>query len=94
MSEELHEHIAKAVLGKQVEEFFASDIGRYLVSRVANQRQDAINGLRDCHVSDVAEMLKHQNQLRQAEYFCDWLGEAIQEGLHSIELIETATQEG
>lgn len=74
-----------AILGRQVEEFLSSQIGRYLLARADKELANAITELRDCSAEDL---LKHQSDMKRAESIRAWLIEAVNEGLRALNLIE------
>lgn len=74
-----------AILGRQIDEFLSSQIGKYLLERADKEMLNAINALRDC---SAEELLKHQSDLKRAESIRVWLMEAVQEGLRALNLIE------
>ncbi len=75
----------KAVLGKQIDEFLSSDIGRYLLNRADKELANAITALRDCSSEDL---IKYQSDMKRAESIRAWLVDAVQEGLRALNLIE------
>lgn len=77
-----------AVFGRQVEQFWDSQIGQYLLERSLREYNSAILGLKTCNPTDVAAITKFQSDLIRAEGFRDWLSEAIQDGLRAKNVLE------
>lgn len=80
-----------AVFGRRVEEFMASDLGRYLVLKAESQEQQATEELKKLSPwTPMARraMQKIQNDIRVAEWFQQWLGEAVMDGLQATNILE------
>lgn len=91
MNDEEHKELwDKAILGKQIEDFLSSEIGRYLLSRADRELANAIAALRDCSAQDL---IKHQSDMKRAESIRMWLVDAVQEGLRAMNLIEELDEE-
>ncbi len=82
------EEFRTAVFGKQVELFWDSQIGQYLLERSLREYNSAISGLKTCSPTDAATFMKLQSQLIRAESFRDWLSEAIEDGLRAKNILE------
>ena len=72
--------IAQVMLGREAQEFLASDVGRYLLGRAEQDKREAQDLL-----SRVAPWRKNrirqlQNEVWRAESFVTWLAELINEG--------------
>jgi hypothetical protein len=80
----------KAVLGKQIEDFLSSDIGKYLLGKADKELANAIVALRDC---SAEELLKYQSDMKRAESIRTWLVDAVEEGLRALNLIEELEEE-
>lgn len=77
-----------AVFGKQVELFWDSQIGQYLLERSLREYNSAISGLKTCNPTDIGTFTKLQSQLIRAEEFHDWLSQAIEDGLRAKNILE------
>lgn len=82
----------RATFGKQVSDFFNSDIGRYLMARADEEVVVAIRKFRDCDTSNVELVRKLQNDINMADNFKNWLSESVMDGLHAIEMIDERGQ--
>lgn len=74
-----------AVFGKRVEDFLASDIGRYLLLRAEEEAKDALADLRACGPDELRDV---QARVWRAESIREWLMEAIENGYSAIELLD------
>ena len=96
MSEEdltTEEHIIVATFGEQVQNFMNSDVGRYLIGRADQQSEEAFFQFKHCDVNDVEKVRSLQNTILRSEEFKLWLGEAVQDGLHSLNILENRSEE-
>lgn len=84
----LQDEVRVAVFGKQVENFWGSDIGQYLLQRCLGEYNSAIAGIRQCNPTDTATFTKLQSQMIRAEDFKDWLSQAIEDGLRAKNVLE------
>lgn len=72
--------MAEAILGKDAEEFIASDLGRYVMGRAKQQADDATEALKEHDPFDSKGIAKLQLSIKQAEGFGDWIKELIVAG--------------
>lgn len=77
-----------AVLGEQVDQFFKSDIGKYLLEHAAAQEAEGLEALRRVKCTDQQAIWEAQNKVWLAEKFRVWLSEAIQAGLKAQMILE------
>ena len=77
-----------AVLGKQMESFRSSDVGRYLMAQIDREIESSLRLLRGMNPTDPAEIMRCQNAVWRAESVATWIEEAILAGLKSQEIIE------
>lgn len=80
---------AAAMLGKDAEEFFVSDLGRYVTGRADEEKQEALQSLAVIDPDDKDLIRKTQNQYHRAHSLLLWLGELIQEGKQAINTLES-----
>lgn len=80
--------LASAVLGKQLENFLASDVGKYLQARANRVYNAAIDEFKSCNPSDTTRLVKIQADVWKAEAFMTWVSEGIQEGLTALGILE------
>lgn len=71
MSNELH--MAEAVLGRDAAEFLASDIGRFVVGRCDQERDEALSLLATVSPWRRNRIRQLQNQVWRAESMKAWL---------------------
>lgn len=86
---EKEELYARAAFGKQVDAFYASAVGAYLRERAQEELGTALVALKTCDPTDSKLVMRLQGEVWRAESFENWLGEAILDGLKSLELIDS-----
>ncbi len=74
-----------AILGKQVDEFMSSQIGKYMLSRADSEYMDGVERLKVCTADQLIET---QSRVLRAQSIRQWLEEAVVSGLKALELIE------
>lgn len=82
------ELLAEAVLGKDAEEFLASDLGRLMVARAAEEETEALEGLRNVDPEDAKAIRELQNKAWRAQSFGAWLHEIIVTGNEALETLD------
>lgn len=80
--------VRAAVFGEKVQEFLRSDIGDFLLKRAEAELTAAINSLKSVDPMQMTTVIILQERIRQLERFETWLGDAVQEGLTAISVIE------
>lgn len=80
--------IAQAVLGKEVESFMASDVGKYILARADEEYQSGVCVLKHCSAMDTMTIQEAQNKVWRAESLRQWLEEAVISGLKAHEILE------
>ena len=88
MSEELDALYRAAVFGKETEIFLNSELGKYLCARAQLEAQAAMEAMVAEDPENVSEMRKHQNTIRRAENFRQWLALAVNDGIDALRNIE------
>jgi len=88
MTEETEILFDIAVLGEQVDQFFKSDLGKYLLDHAARQEAQGLEELRRVECHDTEAVWQAQNKVWVAEKFRTWLEEAIQAGLKAQMILE------
>lgn len=81
--------VAEAILGKDAEEFLASDLGRYIVARIDEEERTALDGLAEVWPWRRRRIEQLQAQLWRARSFKSWLGDLIVAGKQALEHLET-----
>jgi hypothetical protein len=77
---EITELRGKVAFGLDVEAFMNGSIGKYLQRRAQEQIDGAAELLKRVSPDSPQAIRELQNQVRVAEMFLDWLGEAVTEG--------------
>jgi hypothetical protein len=85
MSAELY---AEAILGKDAEEFIASDLGRYIIGRAEQEAADALDELKRCHPWRTRRIRELQNKVWRAESVQGWLAELVVRGRQAVQQLE------
>lgn len=71
---------AEAVLGRDAEEFFSSDMGRYLIGRAQLEAQEAMEQLKKVSTWRRRRIQELQNKIWRAESIEAWLVELVSSG--------------
>lgn len=82
------EIIAEAVLGKDAEEFIQSELGRYIIARVEQEREEAITALTTVSVWRRNRIRTLQNEVWRCDTFKSWLAETVIRGKQALDLLE------
>jgi uncharacterized protein (UPF0335 family) len=93
LDESLYDHIEqiekmeseKIQLGKDVEGFFSSKIGKYILAKIERESDQAIQSLITCEPSDQKKISQCQNDIRVVNSIKNWLIDAYEEA----QMIET-----
>lgn len=85
MNEEL---LASAVLGRDAEEFLASELGRYLVGRAEQDAAEAMDQLKRVHPWRRRKIQELQNTIRRSDSVRAWLAELVIDGRSAIAALE------
>jgi len=80
---ELHDAtlLETGVLGKMVEDFLTGDIGSFVLNKIDEETQAAIQELIICDPTDHKSIQEHQNTIRVVNSIKNWLAEAIEAGI-------------
>jgi hypothetical protein len=71
----------KLQLKKEVEKFFDSQIGKYILTRIEAESNAAIQGMINADPTDSKSITQFQNEIRTVNSIKNWLIDAIEEGL-------------
>lgn len=74
---------AQIAFGLDVQAFMASTIGRYLTAKANADIEAATDALKTANPEDPVVIRKLQNEVKCAENFLLWMGEAVTEGENS-----------
>jgi microcompartment protein CcmL/EutN len=79
---------AECILGKDAEDFFKSDIGRYVLARSNEEVEEAVEQLKVTPADQVAEIRDLQLTISKAEGAVQWLNEQIIAGNQALQQLE------
>jgi hypothetical protein len=77
-----------AVFGKEVEIFFNTNLGAYLVQCADVEIEKGTSALKVVEPSDTEAVRKAQNQVRIGEMFKQWIEDAVRAGLQAQTILE------
>ena len=77
-----------ATLGKQIEDFLSSDVGKYLQQRASRVYNTAVDDFKRVSPSDTEKVRQIQADMWKAEAFIGWLSQGVQEGLTSLGILQ------
>jgi len=77
-----------AVFGKQVEIFWDSQIGQYLLENTLREYNMALESLKTISPTDTASIVRLQGEIWRAESFKDWLSQAMIAGMKATQILE------
>ena len=80
--------IAEGVLGQDAEEFISSELGRYILERIKQDKEDAYRKLSTTSVWRKNRIRELQNEIWRCETFETWLAETVTRGRQAIDLLE------
>ena len=79
---------AECVLGKDAEDFFKSDIGRYVLARSQEEVDEAVKLLKVIPANEMAKIRNLQLHIAMAEGAIQWLNEQISAGVQAMQQLE------
>jgi hypothetical protein len=79
---------AEAILGKDAEEFISSELGRYIIGRVDQEREEAVQQLCKTWSWRRNRIRELQNQIWRCDTFKSWLADMVVRGKSAIDLLE------
>ena len=79
---------AECVLGKDAEDFFKSDIGRYVLARSQEVVEEALVKLKTTSANEMAQIRNLQLAIAKAEGAIQWLNEQINAGTQALQQLE------
>lgn len=85
--------VRTAVLGKQIENFLDSDVGRLVAQRAADEIDACAEILKKTsprHFWGRAKIERLQNKIAIAESVIRWLADAVTEGQQATQILEDA----
>jgi hypothetical protein len=87
-NEDRNSLLNRAAFGKQVEEFWKSDIGAYMLRRINSEITEAFEEIKTVDPKDGKLVQNIQNKIYRAESIQGWLEDAIVSGLQSFQELE------
>jgi hypothetical protein len=80
--------IAEAVLGRDAQEFFASDLGRYILGRAQQEKAEALAQLARVSPWRRNRIRQLQAEVWRVESLASWLAELINSGRQAEAALE------
>jgi hypothetical protein len=80
--------IAEAVLGRDAQEFLASEIGRYLLGRAQMDEREAMEALVSVKWWRRRRIIELQSRIYRARSVRSWLAEIITDGRQAESVLE------
>lgn len=80
---------AEAVLGRDAEEFLASELGKYLAGCAEQEEKDAFEALANVDPMEYKQIVMLQNRVWRARNFIGWLREVIVAGKQAKTVLES-----
>ena len=80
--------IAEAVLGRDAQEFLASEIGRYLLGRAQMDEREALEALVSVKWWRRRKIIELQSRIYRARSVRNWLAEIITDGRQAESVLE------
>lgn len=84
----MNELYAEAMLGRDVEDFVNSDIGKYVIGCAEQEAQEAMEQLKRCHPWRRRRITELQNKIWRAESVQSWLAELVIKGKQALTQLE------
>lgn len=85
--------IDAAVLGAQVDEFWRSDVGKYLNRQIEEDVKAGLNELKQVTATDARLVMEAQNKVLRAEQVRGYIESAIKQGLVATNVLEQREEE-
>lgn len=85
---------AEAVLGKDAEQFFQTELGQYVLGRSMQESEEVTAELKVTAPEDTNKVRELQNQIQVCEKTLIWLNQAIIEGKQAKAQLELKDEQG
>lgn len=79
---------AQVLMGDQAEEFFRTDLGRYILGHIEQEVADYVELLKHADPSNISEIIRLQSAIKVAESVPKYFAELIQEGRQALQIME------
>ncbi len=83
------EAMAEAILGKDAEQFLASELGRAMVGIAQQEGKEAMDELMHISAADTEKIRELQGVIRRSRGFEQWLNELAVSGQQAIAKMES-----
>lgn len=80
--------VRTATFGQQVQDWLKEPVGDFCLRQAERELHQAVESLKTIDPSDRMGITRLQERIRFYEHFEAWLGNAVQEGLTAISIIE------
>jgi hypothetical protein len=80
--------VRAAVFGQQVQDWLKEPVGDFCLRQAERELHAAVEMLKTIDPSNRLEITRLQERIRLYEHFEAWLGNAVQEGLTAVAIIE------
>lgn len=88
MSDDKATNLAAAILGRDAQDFIASELGRYLLGRAKQEAERALLALAAADPASYETMRDFQNKYWRAQSFEQWLHELVAIGKQAEAILE------
>lgn len=79
---------AEAILGQDAEDFVKSELGRYILGRVEQEREQAVQAFSKTATWRTRRIKELQNDIWRCDTFKGWLVDIVLAGKEAISLLE------
>lgn len=90
---EQQELLRMVALSEQVNSFLGTGVGKYLVERAAQEREDALEQLAQVDAADANRIRELQQTVKRSDSIANWLAEAYDQGLAAEDILHQQEQE-
>lgn len=88
MSSDVGDLLEASIIGKQVENFISSDVGKYLIQCIEAEEKKGYDALKAVDAERPDMVRSAQNSVALAEYMRSWLLEAVDAGIRATMILE------
>ena len=96
MNTQIISSLAAIDIGASAEQFFKTDLGRYLLGVSKQESTEYVNELKDVNPLDTKSIMDLQIKIKSVELAIIWLKEAIlagEQAEYELKLLETEAEE-
>lgn len=80
--------VRTAVFGQQVQDFLNGPIGDFLLRKAEKRLERLVETLKRINPDQRTDIVRAQAEIAHLERFEQWLGEAVQDGLTAMAIID------